>query len=171
MPDRSRAISGVVDGAHAGSSLVNFPVKLTRQTARASGEPILGAGAYLQHELKRRQSRNPRYSLRAFGRDLGVHHATVSKWMRETRPVTRDALEYLCKRLGVSGAAIEQMASFDPFDLEVVEFAAGMKRPTAPRIARHFKCSTDKVNISLNRLLRLGMLKMKQDRWIVPDKE
>ena len=41
----------------------------------------------IQSELSRRQSANPSYSLRAYGRDLGVHPATLSQILKGNRPL------------------------------------------------------------------------------------
>lgn len=38
-------------------------------------------------ELERRQSRNPRYSLRAFARDIGLHASDLSKILRGKKPI------------------------------------------------------------------------------------
>lgn len=131
----------------------------------------MGAGAYLRHELARRQRRNPGYSLRAFARDLGCDNATVSQWMREKRPVSDEALSRLCERLGIRGQGIEQVASFDPFDLVVLECAVRLPRPTVAEVAELCGCSLDEVNIATSRLLRLGMLRMEGDRWVALEKD
>jgi hypothetical protein len=34
---------------------------------------------FLQREFDRRKARNPKYSLRAFGRDIGQDHSTISQ--------------------------------------------------------------------------------------------
>lgn len=41
----------------------------------------------LGSELERRQSRNPRYSLRAFARDIGLHASDLSKILRGKKPI------------------------------------------------------------------------------------
>jgi DNA-binding transcriptional regulator YdaS (Cro superfamily) len=63
--------------------------------------------AALQHELERRRQRNPRYSLRAYGRDLGVHHATLSQLLRGRRPMSAAAARLLGRALGLASHQID----------------------------------------------------------------
>lgn len=127
--------------------------------------------AFLLHALAQRKARNPSYSLRAFARDLSCDHATLSQWMREKRPLTQDALERLCERLGVTGPAIEYAIHFDPFDLVVLQTATAMEGPTVAGIADACGCDMDTVNISISRLLRLRMLTMEGARWTAPERD
>jgi len=69
----------------------------------------------LQAELARRCAGNPRYSLRAFARRLGVDHSTLSQLLRGRRALTR---------------------------------------------------TVDEVNLALQRLVRLGLLEMRGERWV-----
>jgi transcriptional regulator with XRE-family HTH domain len=55
--------------------------------------------SYLEEELARRAGRNPRYSLRAFARHLGVDHSTLSQWLRGRRTISSRAIERLGARL------------------------------------------------------------------------
>jgi transcriptional regulator with XRE-family HTH domain len=48
---------------------------------------------YLQGEVARRCCRNARYSLRAFARDLGVDHSTLSQILRGRRALSPRAIE------------------------------------------------------------------------------
>jgi len=131
----------------------------------------LSFAAFLLHELSRRKARNASYSLRAFARDLNCDHATLSQWMREKRPLTQEALERLCERLGVTGPAIEYAVHFDPFDLVVLQTATAMEGPTVPAIAEACGCDIDTVNISISRLLRLKMLRMEGARWVALERD
>jgi transcriptional regulator with XRE-family HTH domain len=56
----------------------------------------------LQGELLRRCRDNPRYSLRAFARYLGVEPSFLSKILNGKRSVTLQTLERLCPRLGLN---------------------------------------------------------------------
>jgi hypothetical protein len=60
----------------------------------------MGMPAFLNREYRRRRDRNPRYSSRAFARDLGCDHATVSQWMRRTRPMSDAALDRMTEMGG-----------------------------------------------------------------------
>src|SRR4029079_18602590 len=57
----------------------------------------------LQREWDRRRARNPRYSLRAFGRLLGTDHATLSQILRGRRALTGRTVDRYAKRIGVDG--------------------------------------------------------------------
>jgi len=57
---------------------------------------------YLQHELIKRCERNPKYSLRAFAKQLGIYHATLSAIMSGKRPITSATVRKLNKNLGLS---------------------------------------------------------------------
>ena len=131
----------------------------------------MGLAAYLRHELSLRQARNPAYSLRAFGRDLGCDHATVSQWIRGQRPVSPQAFERVCARLGLGSAEAQLVAAFDPIDLDIMAATRGLPAPTAAKVAHDAGTSIDQVNISLSRLLRLGLLRMHGDRWVGRDEE
>jgi transcriptional regulator with XRE-family HTH domain len=56
----------------------------------------------LLHEFERRRAANPGYSLRAFGRDLGVDHSSLSQILRGTRPVPLPLTASLGSKLGLS---------------------------------------------------------------------
>lgn len=58
--------------------------------------------AMLRSELKRRQDRNPAYSLRAFARSLKVSPAQLSQLVSGKRPLTLKTLEKLSRELGLS---------------------------------------------------------------------
>jgi transcriptional regulator with XRE-family HTH domain len=58
--------------------------------------------ARLQAEFERRRRANPRYSLRAFARFLGIDHSTLSQMLRRARVPHAAHLRDLAARLGVS---------------------------------------------------------------------
>lgn len=62
---------------------------------------------YLQRELVRRCQANPKYSLRAFARHLGLESSRLSKILRAERPVAPDLLMRLGQRLGLEPAEME----------------------------------------------------------------
>ena len=52
-------------------------------------------------ELEQRKIKNPRYSLRAFSRSLGINPGTLSAILRQKRPVSPSWCERLIERLGL----------------------------------------------------------------------
>lgn len=127
----------------------------------------MGFAAFLTHEFERRQGRNRRYSLRAFARDLGCDHSTLSQWMRGRRALTSDSIEQLGRAMRLDAARLAYCREFDPLAGEVIAAAAGCPRPTTPLIARLLDVTADRVNIVLHRLLRLGVMRMEDGRWVI----
>lgn len=56
----------------------------------------------LLRELAKRRTRNTRYSLRAFGKHLGVSPGTLSDWVGGRRPMGRKAALKVCEALSLS---------------------------------------------------------------------
>lgn len=127
----------------------------------------MGFAAFLVHELERRKQRNRRYSLRAFARDLGCDHSTLSQWMRGRRPLSPDSIGQLARAMRLDEARLAYCREFDPLACEVIAAAAGCPRPTTPGIARLLGQTCDRVNIVLHRLLRLGVMRMEDGRWVI----
>jgi uncharacterized protein (TIGR02147 family) len=57
--------------------------------------------------LEERCKRNPKYSLRAFARDLGVPAPRLSRWLKGEDGLSRTSAQQLAKRLGLSTAETE----------------------------------------------------------------
>jgi plasmid maintenance system antidote protein VapI len=114
----------------------------------------------LREQLRRRQSRNTRYSLRAFARDLGLHHGTLSQLLRGRRPVTPKQIRVLGARLGLDGA--EVLACCQAETDATVRAAIGRRafRHDSRWIATRTGIPVDEVNAALHRLLRSGALRM-----------
>jgi transcriptional regulator with XRE-family HTH domain len=127
---------------------------------------------FLVNELARRSGRNRRYSLRAFARQLGVDHSTLSQWLRGVRPIPRRAIEQVGARLRLSPRQVRVFAAAGPSegpDARILELArSGGLRPDSRWISERLDIGVDETNVALQRLLRLGMLAMPSpDRWIV----
>lgn len=149
----------------------------------------------LQTELARRCSRNARYSLRALAADLKFDHSTLSQLLRERRPFTERTIRLIGKRLRLSSdvvdafvaheklagdaapAALAQIRQLtgdaasivtDPTHYAILELLRLKEFKQDSRwIARALGLSVDEVNMSLSRLLRLGLLEMSgAGRWI-----
>lgn len=145
---------------------------------------------HLTSELAKRCAGNSQYSLRAFARDLGTDHSTLSQQLRGRRRLTETAIRQYAAALGTPedrlvgylAFAAEHPASTAPDEslrrardltedaLEVLgsldHFAIlelthlDSFRPDVNWIARVLGLENDAVNIALQRLVRLGMLVM-----------
>jgi uncharacterized protein (TIGR02147 family) len=152
--------------------------------------------ARLQEELARRCAGNPWYSLRAFARDLGTDHATLSQLLRAKRRLTAKSIEALGARLRLSTEEIDRFQRREEeggeppaasrseairqltqdtavvlsewYHYAILELVrlAGFQ-PDTRWIARVLDLTTDEVNVAVSRLLRLRLLEMGADgRWI-----
>lgn len=64
---------------------------------------------FLRRELDRRLGTNPRYSLRAFARNLGMSPGELSEVLREKRPMSARACQKVAKSLAMSPAEFKQL--------------------------------------------------------------
>lgn len=162
-------------------------------------EPFPGRGfrARLQAELARRCADNPRYSLRAFARDLGIDHSSLSQLLRGKRRLTERLVRELGERLGLPAAELEgcvagelrRLGAADGAEArlervrDLTEDALAVVtspehhallellrldsfRPDVRWIARVLGIEPDEVNVALQRLVRLGMLELRGERWV-----
>jgi transcriptional regulator with XRE-family HTH domain len=125
--------------------------------------------AYLRRAFEDRRRRNPRYSVRAFARDLGCDHATLSQWLRGKRPMSAGAVQQISAALDLDIEARSAAQAFDPFDMPVLEAIRAARHPDSPGIAAALGAPVDRVNIALHRLLRLGRLRMDGAAWIAAE--
>jgi transcriptional regulator with XRE-family HTH domain len=113
--------------------------------------------AALRTELEDRRTRNPRYSLRAFARDLRVHHGTLSKIVSGRRPPSPALLRALSPKVGlhpeplVSRALAAKLAQC---------IAAPGFRPDVRGLAARSNLSIDAVCLTLQEMLASGELRM-----------
>jgi transcriptional regulator with XRE-family HTH domain len=127
----------------------------------------MGFADFLEFELERRRNRNPRYSLRAFARDLSIDHATLSQWLRGKRTITRECREELARKLELTEAEREFGFEFEKQTVELLELIPGAREHSSGAFAALLHMSVDDVNIRLQRLLRLGLLKLEGSRWSI----
>jgi transcriptional regulator with XRE-family HTH domain len=120
----------------------------------------------LSIELNERRRRNPRYSLRAFARDLLIDHATLSQILRGRRRPSARLIGILGRRLGldrtdlVDAVARQQAETVAQF-VQLPEFV-----PDTRQIAIRTGLSIDQVNAALDWLLRHRELRMtSKRRW------
>jgi transcriptional regulator with XRE-family HTH domain len=122
----------------------------------------------LARELDRRRGRNPRYSLRRFAVRLGVHHATLSRVLRGTKPIAERTVRALGGRIGISAAELEMLVETENAALVLLVIGRPAFRPSSRWLATVAGISVDRVNIALQELLRTGSLNMvARDRWTV----
>jgi transcriptional regulator with XRE-family HTH domain len=122
----------------------------------------------LAAELRRRCRKNRRYSLRAFGRALGVDHSTLSQVMRGGRRLTPRSVLRIAPRLGIPQHEAEVFAT------EAKLFQAVSRRTFRPRsteLARRLAISVDEANVLLQRMLRTRQLRMTDRGWEIADDE
>lgn len=149
----------------------------------------------LQSALVTRCERNPRYSLRAFAQNLGVSHATLSHILAGRRPLTEKAIRKLGTALGMNPSEIVAFVSKNRAhsekalpgprgyqDLTIDTFAAIsewyhdaiMELSHLPSfkadpkwIARVLGITVSEVNIAVDRLQRLELLKVTPEgEWL-----
>ncbi len=145
--------------------------------------------AVLRAELTRRCARNSSYSLRAFARALDVDHATLSQILRGKRALTRDTILELGQRLGLETPRLEAFVR----DAEAVRDGPPAYSPSLDAaaivgdalhhqllalthtedfrgesvfLAQVFDTTPDAINVVLQRLLRFGLLRMTEGRWL-----
>lgn len=125
----------------------------------------MGTVDFLSRELTRRQQRNPRYSLRAFARDLDCDHATLSQWLRGTRPMSIDAEEHVFVRLDMDATERARARDLDDDDLKVLQAIARTESTLTQDVASAAGLPLDRANVALTKLLRLRVVKLEQSRW------
>jgi len=150
---------------------------------------------FLSARLRAAKKRNPRFSLRAFARRLGVDHSTLSQILRGKRRLTGAQALRMGKRLGLAAEAIQEYArdletgpvpktrgrarrlSFDAetFALVAIWHHCAILELTrvdgfttdSRWIAKTLGLSVAEVNVALQRLLRLRLLEMNdRRRWV-----
>lgn len=138
---------------------------------------------FLQDELIRRIGTNPRYSLRAFAKSLSVDASLLSKLLKGKRKVSRRLIGQICERmalsptevLGLEEAARHDDSSKDDYKqlaLDHFHLVADWYhyailaltrvegfRSSPKWIAKALEIAIPEVQIALERLQRLGLLK------------
>jgi uncharacterized protein (TIGR02147 family) len=154
---------------------------------------------YLQSELVRRTKVNPKYSLRAFARSLGIQPNFLSKILLGQRSVTHATIIRLGLKLGLTPTEIDgfaqkaaQMKSTtavlvpsyqtlmidhyhvisDWYHFAMLELATVQNFIPKPQwIARVLGVTVTEVHAAIERLVRLDFLEIKENgKWIILDK-
>jgi len=103
----------------------------------------------LQTEFARRRRTNPRYSLRAFARSIGLDHSTVSQLMRGKRPVTGKSVRSIAGSLRWNGGSVLKVAG------------SAAKGFDSRLIAKSLGLTVDEVNIALTDLCLFRLMELK----------
>ena len=85
--------------------------------------------------------------------------------------MTHASIERTAERLKLDPASKALSKEFDPLDLTILDLVPELEGPTTPAIAALLGVSVDRVNISVNRLLRLGLLRMNGAVWTATHEE
>lgn len=119
-------------------------------------------------EFERRRRLNPRYSLRGFARVAGLHHSTLSRLLRGNRPVSVRTVDAVGLRIGFSPIDTAAFAAREDVVAVALAIDRSSFRPDSRWLASVAGISVDRVNISLQTLLRVGRLRMlSRDHWVV----
>lgn len=114
----------------------------------------------LRLEFRRRVERNRRYSLRAFARDLGSDHATLSQILRGRRRLSPSMVRQIGARLRLAPSIVSEAAEQQSAEI-VLRLAQAPGFCVQSRwIATRTGLPLDAVNIAIHRLLRNGDLVM-----------
>ncbi len=120
----------------------------------------------MKAEFGRRRERNSRYSLRAFARDMGTDHSTLSQIFRNRRNLSARMISRFGRRLNLGPAAIADACVQMHADI-ILRLARTPGFCTQSRwIATRTGVPLDAVNVALHRLLHCGELVMKShNHW------
>jgi uncharacterized protein (TIGR02147 family) len=145
----------------------------------------------LNNELNTRKSRNSAYSLRAFARDLGISPTAISDFLNGKRQLSKTNLNRICESLNLSPLQREalfkvkknspsQSASetqriiladdtfrviADWYYLAILNLAKIKTNSANPKwIAERLAISSENAADALERLIRLGFIKVKRGR-------
>lgn len=142
----------------------------------------------LQQEFVKRCRKNPKYSLRAFARSLGIEASPLSAILRGKRPLTKKTQKKLGLALGLSLNELErfknatdtvavnyQQLTLDNYALisdwyhyAILELTRIESfRPDLKYIAKTLNISQTEAHIAVERLQRLGLLETSEDgNWL-----
>ncbi|MFL5815909.1 MAG: TIGR02147 family protein [Bdellovibrionia bacterium] len=163
----------------------------TRPSARTLTKPSKEFVDLLEDEFARRSKRNPSYSLRAFAKSLGVHHYTLSRILKERRPLTLKMIQKLVSKLKMEPETVQQFLTqsrerkrklphFEPLELDKYQVIHDWYhtaifelvtvkgfQPTPEWISERLNISQPIAASAIDRLFRVGLLTQdKNGKWI-----
>lgn len=115
-------------------------------------------------EFERRRRLNPRYSLRAFARALGVSHTTLSRNLRQGRPLAARRVVALGHRLRLPAADLEAYSVRETEEGVLAAIDRPSFRPDSRWLATIVGVSVDEINVTLHALLHRRRLAMTSSR-------
>lgn len=119
-------------------------------------------------EFDQRRKRNARYSLRAYARDLGTDHATLSQLLRGRRVLSPRLVRQFGRKLHLSAVDIADACEQHHADAILRLARLASFRPNSRWIATRTGLPLDAVNAALARLLHQRQLVMSSaDRWTI----
>ncbi len=126
--------------------------------------------ARLRDEFRRRTDRNPRYSLRAFARTVGLHHTTVARVLDGSRGLSRPSLRRVCSRLGLTRSDVQAALIAEDARKILLATSSPDFRPDSRWIAMRSGVELDDVNRALHFLIHQRRLVMSSPiSWTVTD--
>jgi hypothetical protein len=125
--------------------------------------------ALISAEFLRRRKRNPRYSLRAFARDLGTHHSTLARLLQRRRRLTSRTVRSPGARLGLGGADLAHACITEHTDI-ILDLARRRGFCADSRwIATRSGLPLDEVNVALHQLVHSGRITMSSPSTWIPE--
>lgn len=124
----------------------------------------------LREAFAQRVARNPRYSVRAFARWLGIHHSTLARVMARTRGLSAGRIESLAQELQLSQEDIRAVIEAEYARKVLAATRTSRFRPDSRWIATATGIDVDHVNRALHLLLYTRRLRFAgRDAWVSVD--
>ncbi len=151
---------------------------------------------WLQKEFSERCKRNPRYSLRAFANFLEIDASSLSQYMSQKRNPSSKMIKRLCDKLGthpeqetalLNSLSVKPLKtrsiSYEQIDLDKFYFISDWYHisileltqitgfnPSPKAIAAQLSISVQEAKSAIERLQRLGLIKVKDSHFEKTDK-
>lgn len=160
---------------------------MSGEVTKNNGIAPCDAGRLLREELARRASRNPKYSLRAFAKTLGLSSSFVSKLMNGQRPLTKKTFAKISPYLSLSPVQVSNLMEsmgekahlnlkFDNLDPDrfqlisdwyhfaILELSTVQGIVLNPKsVSACLEISIHEAKVALERLQRLGLLNQENE--------
>ncbi|MCB0364632.1 MAG: TIGR02147 family protein [Bdellovibrionaceae bacterium] len=142
----------------------------------------------LKEDFEKRKLRNPAYSLRAFARDLGLDHASLSQILSGKRRISKANFEKIAQALHLTDDQVKQLKhevdlgleSYSTLDDQLIarknrwylDAICELTRledfePSVPWVAQALGLSESEVQEAVDLLTALGELRVSKDKWEV----
>lgn len=107
----------------------------------------------LHDEFERRRARNPRYSLRAFARQLATHHSSIIRILNDRHRLTPLRVRALGTRLGLTVAEMDAACLHEQLEQVAWLVARPGFVPDTRWIAMRSGLTMDEVNVAVHLLV------------------